>query len=87
MGCGGAFKLDGASWSAQWGGTLSETGPEASVMQSVGLTFSQSASYDGWEACALICGVNLQIAGKLSPGWYYEKDFFSTGIWLKGANK
>jgi hypothetical protein len=86
-GCGGAFKLDGATWNSQWGGTISETGPEASVMNSVGLTFSSSASYDGWEGCCLICGVNLQIEGKLSDGWYCEKDLFSTGIWLKGTNK
>jgi len=87
FGCGGAFALDGATWDAQWGGTLSESGPEASVMQSVGLTFSQSASYDGWEGCCLICGVNLELTGKISTGWYCEKDFFSTGIWLKGVNK
>jgi hypothetical protein len=26
------------------------------------------------------------LAGRLSSGWYCEKDFFSTGIWLKGVN-
>jgi hypothetical protein len=87
FGCGGAFALDGASWDAQLGGTLSETGGEVSAMQSAGLTFSQSASYDGWEGCCLICGVNLELTGKISTGWYCVKDFFSTGIWLKGVNK
>jgi hypothetical protein len=76
----GAFALDGATWSAQWGGTFSETGPEASVMQELGISFSQSASYDGWEGCCLICGVNLELAGKISTGWYCEKDFFLLGF-------
>ncbi len=86
MGCGGAFQLTGASWNTQWGGTLSETGPQASIMNTIGLTFSQSASYDGWEGCCTICGLNLQLSGKLSSGWYCQKDFFSTGIWLRGKN-
>ena len=86
MGCGGAFQLTGASWNTQWGGTLSETGPQASIMNTAGLTFSQSASYDGWEGCCTICGLNLQLSGKLSSGWYCQKDFFSTGIWLRGKN-
>lgn len=87
FGCGGAFALDGASWDAQWGGTLSESGPEANVLQSIGVSFSQGASFDGWEGCCLICGANLQMTGKISSGWYCQKDLFSTGIWLKGRNK
>jgi hypothetical protein len=74
FGCGGAFHLDGATLEAQYGGD--PTG-------SLGLSFSQADSFDGWEGCCYICGLNLQIAGKLSSGWYCEKDFFSTGIWLK----
>ncbi len=77
-GCGGAFRLDAVSWDAQWDGALSGT---------FGTSFIQDASLDGWEGCCWICGVNLQMAGKLSDGWYCEKDFFSTGIWLKGTNK
>jgi len=78
MGCGGAFALTGASLSGQWGGT------QDSLAASIGLDFSQGASYYGWEGCCYVCGANLQLAGKLSSGWYCEKDFFSTGIWLKG---
>jgi hypothetical protein len=85
-GCGGAFILSGAGWNAQWGGTLSESGPEATAENSAGIIFSQEDSYSGWEACCAICGVNLQKAGKISDGWYCEKDFFSTGIWLIGKN-
>lgn len=86
-GCGGAFKLDGMTWSSQWGATLTEAGPEANVAHSVGLSFSQEASYDGWEACCMICGVNLQMAGRIMDGWYCDKDLFSTGIWLVGRDK
>jgi hypothetical protein len=86
-GCGGAFQLTGASLNQQWGGTLSSSGPEASVATSIGLDFSQQTSADGWEGCCNICGFNLQMAGKISDGWFCEKDFFSTGIWLKGKNK
>ena len=75
-GCGGAFHLSGADLSAQYG---SDGGSGA-----IGINFDQAASYDGWEGCCTICGMNLQIAGKLASGWYCEKDFFSTGIWLKG---
>lgn len=48
-GCGGAFKLAGATWNSQWGGSLSAGGPEANVLHSVGVDFKQDASYDGWE--------------------------------------
>jgi hypothetical protein len=61
------FHLDGATWNAQLGADV----------------FGSSDSFDGWEGCCYVCGLNLQIAGLLSPGWYCEKDFFSTGIWLK----
>ena len=83
-GCGGAFHLSGASWNAQWGGKLTESGPEANALQEAGITFTQSASFDGWEGCCLICGRNLEIAGKISDGWYCEKDWINSGIWLKG---
>lgn len=86
-GCGGAFQLTGASWNSQWGGTLSQASSESKISHDFGLGFSQSASFDGWEGCCRICGANLQMAGKISDGWYCEKDFFSTGIWLKGKNK
>jgi hypothetical protein len=79
-GCGGAFQLSGASLSGQWGGSQDGNAINA------GFDFSQSASYHGWEGCCNICGMNLQLAGRLSSGWYCEKDFFSTGIWLKGIN-
>jgi hypothetical protein len=69
-GCSGAFHLDGATFDGQYGGDLN--GP-------LGL----SDSFDGWEGCCNICGMNLQIAGKLSSGWYCEMDSSSTGIWLK----
>jgi hypothetical protein len=91
-GCGGAFELSSASLNQQWGGTLSGTGPEANVATSIGLDFSQQTSFDGWSGCCNICGYNLQIAGKISDGWYCERDgifggLFATGIWLKGKNK
>jgi len=86
FGCGGAFALSGAELGAQWETTFSEGGPEASTGASLGLSFSQGESWNGWEGCCYVCGVNLQMAGKLSSGWYCEKDFFSTGIWLKGVN-
>jgi len=38
-----------------------------------------------WETCCQNCGTTLQNDNVLSPGWYCEKDFFSTGIWLKGC--
>ncbi len=78
MGCGGAFALTGGSLSGQWGGS------QDSLAASIGIDFSQGASYYGWEGCCYVCGANLQLAGRLSSGWYCEKDFFSTGIWLKG---
>lgn len=86
-GCGGAFRLEAVTLDQQWGGTLTMEGPQAEVSRSLGLTFGQEDSFDGWEGCCYICGANLQIAGKISSGWYCEKDFFSTGIWLKGTNK
>jgi hypothetical protein len=86
-GCGGAFQLSGADLDLQWGGALSQGGREANIAAGLGLNFAQQESFDGWEGCCYICGVNLQIAGKISDGWYCEKDFFSTGIWLKGRNK
>ncbi len=67
------------TWDAQWGGALSASG---------GLGFTAFASYDGWEGCCLICGVNLELACtcKISTGWHCDKDLFSTGIWLMGVN-
>lgn len=82
-GCGGAFSLNGGTWGAEWAATTTGT----SAGTKAGMDFSQQVSYDGWEGCCFICGANLQLAGKLSSGWYCEKDFFSTGIWLKGKNK
>lgn len=76
-GCGGAFHLDGATLDSQWGGDLE------SASLAAGVSFSQDQSFDGWEGCCAMCGMNLEIAGKLSSGWYCEKDMFSTGIWLK----
>lgn len=86
FGCGGAFRLSTADWNSQWGGTLTQNGPEASVAHGFGFSFTQDESADGWEGCCNICGLNLQMAGKISDGWYCEKDFFSTGIWLKGIH-
>lgn len=80
-GCGGAFALTGGKLSGQWGGTRD------SLASSMGLDFSQGKSFHGWEGCCYVCGANLQMAGKLSSGWYCEKDFSSTGIWLKGKHR
>jgi EGF-like domain len=74
-GCGGNFYLSGASLS----GTLAKE-PSAEI----GLSFSQSDSFYGWEGCCSVAGEALQSRGYLSDGWFCEKDFFSTGIWLKG---
>jgi hypothetical protein len=74
-GCEDAFMLTGAEWNAQWGGALSADGPEANVLNSFGVTFSQEASFDGWEGCCNICGLNLQMSGKITDGWFCEKDF------------
>ncbi len=71
MGCGGAFQFTGLDLSV-------EKNPSA------GANFGQGETFYGWEGCCTVCGKNLQAAGKLSSGWYCEKDFFSTGIWLKG---
>jgi hypothetical protein len=83
--------LTGAALDQQWGGTLSETGPEVNDATSIVLDFSQQNSFNGWSGCYNICGYNLQMARKISDGWYCEKDgiwgLFSTGIWLKGKNK
>jgi hypothetical protein len=78
-GCGGAFRLATVGGSAEFGS-------DGQVSGSVGVQFVQEASYDGWEGCCNLCGTYLQAAGRLSSGWYCEKDFFSTGIWLKGVN-
>eukprot|EP00457_Paulinella_chromatophora_P006952 gb/GEZN01006972.1/.p1 GENE.gb/GEZN01006972.1/~~gb/GEZN01006972.1/.p1 ORF type:complete len:376 (-),score=21.07 gb/GEZN01006972.1/:265-1392(-) len=91
-GCGGGFGLDGATWNRQWGGSLDSTGPQGSISDTVGLSFSSSASFYGWEGCCYICGLNLQMAGVLSEGWHCAKDSIfggwgATGIWLKGKNK
>ena len=77
-GCGGAFRLSGFEWDAQMNGAISS---------SFGVNFVQDLSAEGWEGCCWICGASLQVLGKLSDGWYCEKDLFSTGIWLKGRNK
>jgi len=39
-----------------------------------------------WESCCAVCGSNMQEAGQLTAGWSCKKDFFSTGIWLKGCS-
>ncbi|KAL3766030.1 hypothetical protein ACHAWU_002745 [Discostella pseudostelligera] len=75
-GCGGAFALTGLELSQQW--------DSSTVQSSVGVIFEQGDSYHGWEGCCQVCGLNLQMAGRLSSGWYCEKDLFATGIWLKG---
>jgi hypothetical protein len=80
-GCGGAFQLTSVQWDAEWGGSLSKF---PSILASIG--FSQAPSFYGWEDCCYHCGYNLQLAGKLTSGWFCEKDFFSTGIWLKGKD-
>ena len=76
-GCGGAFRLTGADVTAEWQGS--------SGLVTAGISFTQDASYDGWEGCCFICGKNLEIAGMIETAWYCEKDAFSTGIWLKGT--
>ncbi|OWA54640.1 hypothetical protein BV898_19039 [Hypsibius exemplaris] len=40
-----------------------------------------------WEACCAACGSALQSSNSIKSGWHCEKDFFSTGIWLKGCQK
>ena len=79
-GCGGAFALSGATVGAD----VEATPEELSAGINVGLQFEQQSSFYGWEGCCYVCGKNLETIGSLSPGWYCEKDFFSTGIWLKG---
>ena len=81
MGCGGGFALTGADMSAQWGGSKDSTAA------SLGIEFSQQNVLKEWEGCCYVCGANLELAGKLSSGWYCEKDWWPhTGIWLKGKN-
>ena len=74
-GCGGAFKLDGATLAASL-----KKEPSADIS----LSFSQGDSFAGWEGCYNSAGEALQSRGYLSDGWFCEKDFFATGIWLKG---
>ncbi|GAU90245.1 hypothetical protein RvY_02692 [Ramazzottius varieornatus] len=40
-----------------------------------------------WESNCASCGLWLQQSGLIYPGWYCEKDSWSTGIWLKGCMK
>jgi hypothetical protein len=74
-GCGFKFSLTGVELAA----TLAEE-PSAEVK----LSFGQSESFLGWEGCCAAAGEALQSRGYLSDGWFCEKDFFGTGIWLKG---
>jgi EGF-like domain len=74
-GCGGGLQLTGGQLSA----TLS-----AEPSASLGLSFSTSESFYGWEGCCAAVGEAMQSRGYLSDGWYCEKDTFNTGIWLKG---
>ena len=83
-GCGGAFQLTGASAYAQFSATFSTNEIKATAMAGLNMQFGQSDSYLGWEACCYVCGATLQVASRLSPGWYCERDALSTGIWLKG---
>ncbi|MFN9982761.1 MAG: hypothetical protein ACK53Y_22720, partial [bacterium] len=78
-GCGGAFILSGIDLEAQYDGEVPSVGGN--------VAFTQESSWEGWEGCCAICGYNLEWSGKISSGWYCEKDFFATGIWLKGKNK
>ena len=86
-GCGGAFQLTALEFNAQWQKTFTSGSTSEKISLDMGISFAQQDSYLGWEACCYICGANLQMAGKLSSGWYCEKDLASTGIWLKGAKK
>jgi hypothetical protein len=73
-GCGGEFKLTGM----ELRGTLqNETSLE------IGLSFTQTDSFLGWEGCCAAAGEAMQSRGYLSDGWYCEK-IHLTGIWLKG---
>jgi hypothetical protein len=74
-GCGGEFKFTGMELK----GTLQK---EPSL--EVSLSFSQTDSYYGWEGCCTVAGEAMQSRGYLSDGWYCEKDWGNTGIWLKG---
>jgi Notch-like protein len=74
-GCGGAFQLKGSDVSGKL-----EKEPSAAI----GLSFAQEDSFFGWEGCCSVAGEAMQSRGYLSDGWFCEKDFFSTGIWLKG---
>jgi hypothetical protein len=60
MGCGGAFKLTGMELK----GTLQE---EPSL--EIGLSFSQTDSFLGWEGCCAAAGEAMQSRGFLSDGW------------------
>jgi len=73
-GCGGAFILSGIDLEAQYDGEVPSVGGN--------VAFTQESSWEGWEGCCAICGYNLEWSGKISSGWYCEKDFFATGIWL-----
>lgn len=55
-GCGGAFHLSRAGSDKQWGGKLSQSGPEAGVAWSMGLDFTQQQSFHGWEGAAAFVG-------------------------------
>lgn len=74
-GCGGAFALKGADLKS----TLAKE-----PSQEIAFSFSASESFYGWEGCCNVAGEAMQSRGFLSDGWFCEKDFFSTGIWLKG---
>ncbi|MEK8019800.1 MAG: hypothetical protein VSS75_023240, partial [Candidatus Parabeggiatoa sp.] len=38
-----------------------------------------------WEACCDNCGSYLQNRNAINGGWNCKKDWFSTGIWLRGC--
>jgi hypothetical protein len=68
-GCRGAFHWNGVILDAQSGGDVESTS------QSVGVSFSQADSFHGREGCGAVCGLNLTMGRKLTPGWCCKKDF------------
>jgi hypothetical protein len=81
FGCGGAFQLA----SGGIGTNVDCSGEGCSSGGMAGFGFEQADSYYGWEGCCAVCGTVLQHNGLLSAGWNCQKDFFATGIWLRGA--